>query len=123
MSEEVETQEVKSATLDELKGKFVESLKRNNRRIREDRAIAITEDAQLIFKREVEDLELQIKKLNRERELMLDLSPGTADSLILAADFDAKKFVEKDLDLGLKIRNLEIKLEIARKRYDYLFNN
>ena len=44
-------------------GAFVESLKRNNQKIREDRAIAIAEDAQLIYKREVEDLEIQIKRL------------------------------------------------------------
>lgn len=109
--------------LDSMAGAFVESLKRNNKKIREDRAIAIAEDAQIIYKREVEDLELEIKKLRREREAMLDLSPTTADSLVLASDFDSKAFVQKDLDLGVKIRNLEIKLEIASKQYKYLFEN
>lgn len=52
---------------------------------------------------------------------MLDLSPTDATSLVLASDFDAKNYVEKDLELGVKIRNLEIKLEIATKRYAYLF--
>ena len=107
--------------LDEMKGAFIESLKRNNKKIREDRAIAIAEDAGLLYKREVEDLMLQIKKLKRERENMLDLSPTTADSLVLASDFDSRDFVNKDIDLGVKIRNLEIKLEIAEKRYKELF--
>lgn len=107
--------------LDALKGAFVESLKRNNRKIREDRAVAIAESAQIIYKREVEDLELEIKKLKRERENMLDLSPSTADSLVLATDFDAKAFVSKDLDLGVRIRNSEIKLEIGRNRLKHLF--
>lgn len=108
-------------TLDDLKGMFVDSLKRNNRKIREDRAIAIAEDAKVMFKREVEDLELNIKKLKRERENLLDLSPNDAQSLVLASDFDAKAFTQKDLSLGLKIRDLEIKHEIADKRYKELF--
>lgn len=102
-------------------GAFVDSLKRNNQKIREDRAIAIAEDAQLIYKREVEDLEIQIKRLRRERDSMLDLSPTTADSLVLATDFNSKEFVAKDIAIGVQIRNLEIKLEIARDRYIYLF--
>lgn len=102
-------------------GAFVDSLKRNNAKIREDRAISIAEDAQIIYKREVEDLEIQIKRLRRERDSMLDLSPTTADSLVLATDFNSKDFVAKDIAIGVQIRNLEIKLEIARERYNYLF--
>ena len=40
--------------LDGMKGIFVASLKRNNKQIRDDRALAIAEDAELLFKREVE---------------------------------------------------------------------
>ena len=115
------TEITSSQQLDAMKGAFVDSLKRNNRKIREDRAVAIAEAAQIIYKREVEDLELEIKRLKRERENMLDLSPSTADSLVLATDFDAKAFVNKDLDLGVKIRNAEIKLEICRNRLKHLF--
>ena len=75
----------------------------------------------MIYKREVEDLQLQIKKLKREREAMLDLSPTSADSLVLASDFDAKAFVDKDLKIGVDLRNLEIKIEIAQARYNHLF--
>jgi hypothetical protein len=52
---------------------------------------------------------------------MLDLSPTNAMNLTLASDFDSKIYVDKDIELGVKIRNVEIKLEIARKRYAYLF--
>lgn len=102
-------------------GAFLLSLKRNNEKIREDRALAIAEDAQLIFKREIEDMAIQLKRLQRERDGLLDLSPTTADSLVLANDFDAKTFVEKDLQLGIQMRNLEIRLEIAKQRYAFLF--
>ena len=108
-------------TLDQMKGAFVASLTRNNKKIREDRAIQIGESAEMIYRRTVEDLELEIKTLKREREGLLDLSPTDANSLVLASDFSAKAFVDKDLDLGLRIRNAEIKLEIAQTRFNYLF--
>lgn len=104
-------------------GAFFESLKRNNAKIRDDRAAAIVEDAQVIYKREVEDISLQIKKLRREQENMLDLSPTDATSLVMASDFDAKDYVSKDLDIAVKIRNLEIKYELAKARYSYLFGS
>lgn len=105
----------------EVKGAFVDSLKRNNAKIREDRAASIAEDAELIYKREVEDLNQQIRKLKRERDNMLDLSPGTTVSLIPAADFNAKEFAARDIEIGVKLRNLEITHEIAVKRYNELF--
>jgi hypothetical protein len=110
-------------TLGDMKGAFVGSLVRNNKKIREDRAIAIAESAEMLYKRQVEDTELKIKQLKRDREAMLDLSPSDAQSLVLASDFDAKKFVEKDIELAVTIRNLEITLELAKNRYNYLFNS
>jgi len=107
--------------LGEFKGAFVGSLVRNNKKIREDRAIQIVEAAQMIYKREIEDKELQLKQLARERDGMLDLSPTTADSLVLATDFDAKKFVGTDINLGIRMRDLQITLEIAKARYKFLF--
>ena len=102
-------------------GAFITSIKRNNAKIRADRAQAIGEDAQLIYKRQIEDLEVSIKRMRRDQENMLDLSPTTADSLVLASEFDAEAYAKKDVDLGVKIRNAEITLEIAKKRYEYLF--
>lgn len=116
--EKTEAVEVTSQT-----GAFAESLYRNNKQIRKDRADSIIEDAQLIYKREVEDLRVDIKKMKREQENMLDLSPTDAKSLVLAADFKSKEYVTADLALGVNIRNAEIKLEIAEKRYVHLFGN
>lgn len=107
--------------LDQKKGAFVGSLTRGNKQIRADRALAITEDAQMIYAREVQDIRANLKKMRRERENMLDMSPDNAQSLKLASDFDAKQFVSKDLELGIRIRNEEIKLDIAEARYFYLF--
>jgi len=105
----------------EPSGAFFESLTRNNRQIRSDRAISIVEDAQLLYRRQLEDLGLQINRLQRERENMLDMSPQTADSLVLATDFDAKTYVAQDMNIAVQLRNLEIKQELAQQRYNYLF--
>ena len=102
-------------------GAFITSLKRNNKQIRDDRATAIADDAELMYKRKVEDIEVIIRKMKQDRENMLDLSPENAMSLKLASDFNAEEFIAKDLELGVKIRNEEIKLEIATKRYEILF--
>lgn len=106
---------------EEVRGAFLDSLVRNNKQIREDRAQAIGEDTEILFKRMIEDLQLDIKRMKRDQENMLDLSPTSADSLVLASDFNSDEFVKKDVELGLKIRNAGIKLEIATKRYSYLF--
>ncbi len=106
---------------DENEGAFVQSLQRNNRQIKLDRAMAIAEDAQIIYKRKIEDLDITIKKLIREQDNMLDLSPEHTQSLILASDFDSIAYTDKDIELGVKIRTLTIMRGIAKKRYDYLF--
>ena len=102
-------------------GAFSESLRRNNKQIRDDRATAIAEDTQLVYKRAIEDIELGLKKMKRERENMLDLSPTNAQSLILASDFDSTDYVSKEIALAMKIRNEEIKLDLAKERYTFLF--
>jgi hypothetical protein len=102
-------------------GAFLTSLKRNNKQIRDDRATSIGEDTQLLYKRQIEDLQVTIKRMEREQENMLDLSPTNSMSLVLASDFNSDDYVKKDIDLGVKIRNETIKLEIAQKRYQYLF--
>lgn len=102
-------------------GAFRSSLKRNNQKIRDDRATAIIDVTQMKYKRKIEDLDMDIKNMKRERENMLDLSPTDADSLVLASDFDEDAYVQKDIDLSIKIRNTTIKLEVAQARYLELF--
>ena len=53
----------------ENEGAFFASLKRNNKQIRDDRAISIAEDTQIVFKRKIEDLQLEIKKTKRDQEI------------------------------------------------------
>lgn len=102
-------------------GAFYSSLKRNNKQIKDDRALSIKEDTELIFKRKIEDLQTSVKRMKRELDGMLDLSPTNTQSLILASDFDSEAFVNKYVELGVKIRTSELTLEIAAAQFKHLF--
>ena len=102
-------------------GAFMESLVRNNKKIREDRALAIAKNARVKFRRAVEDLDIRIDEMETEREGMLDLSPENVTTLIVASEFDADEFVRKDIQLGVDIRNLKIKRDVAKERCEHLF--
>lgn len=125
MSDTTENQPLQTAeqALEGMKGAFVGSLTRGSKKIKADRAIVIAESAQLVYKRSIEDLQMDIKTAQRDRDNMLDLSPTTSDSLELAKNFDAIDFVKKDQALGLKIRDLRIRLDEAQDRYKILFEN
>ncbi|AZA47883.1 hypothetical protein EG346_06605 [Chryseobacterium carnipullorum] len=105
---------------DDLKPRFIQSLQRNNDQIREDRARTIGADSELIYRRRVEDIDLKIKRLEREQEGLIDISPLDRNSLTFA-DFQPEAFVQKDIEYSLTLRNLNIQLEVAVKRFEYLF--
>jgi len=109
---------VKKETVD---GAFMQSLTRKNSDIKNDRALALSKKTRLAYKRMVEDYEQDLDNAVTERDGMLDLSPSTIGSLTPARDFDHDAFVKRDIEIGVKIRNLEIKLEIAKARYAILF--
>jgi len=104
----------------EQKGIFVQNLSRNNSQIRADRAQAICESTQILYKRTVEDLILEKRSLELKRASALDLSPGETTSLKPKA-FDENTFVNEDLKYGAKIENLALRIELAKERYEELF--
>lgn len=103
------------------KGLFIETLTRRNPKILQDRATAILRKAELNFRRTVEDIAVKIEEIKTDLSAMLDLSPTSADSLKLASDFDENFFTKDYIALGIKLRNEEIKLEIASKQFEELF--
>jgi len=102
-------------------GAFIDSLKRTNKSIKSDRAISISEEAEMAYERYIQDIRMGIKRLKRERTNMLDMSPDNTQSLILAKNFDSKTFVERDLGIAVSLRNEEIRLSLAEKSFEYLF--
>lgn len=110
-------------TIDPTGGAFGTSLHRNNKAIRRGRANALAADASTMYRRLVEDLELELRQLRRRQEDLLDLSPTDANSLVPAADFDAEAFAADDHALSVQIRNVEIRLELAAARLRFLFGD
>jgi hypothetical protein len=106
-----------------MEGKFINNLKSTFKQIRDNRAEAINEDVEIAYRRKIEDGLAKIRKYDRSREdLLLDLNPNVVTStLVVPSDFDADKFLEKDIAIGVSKRNDLIVLEITVDRYEELF--
>ena len=117
MAEEKEKKDNKKPLL------FREYLKLNFKQLRDDRADAVAEDVECIFKRKIEDLSRSIKNYDRDRNnLILDLCPTSAGvSTVVPSDFDPEVFIEKDLELGRSKRDALISLRLLRDRYATMF--
>ena len=104
-------------------GTFKIDLQRNFKQLKDSRAESVAEDVEIIYKRKIEDLCHEIRNIERDREnIMLDLSPTNITSaLAVPSDFNAEEFLEKDIQLGIRKRNAEIKLDIVARRYEELF--
>ena len=104
-------------------GTFKTDLQRNFKQLKDSRAESVAEDVEIIYKRKIEDLCHEIRNIERDREnIMLDLSPTNVTSaLAVPSDFNAEEFLEKDIQLGIRKRNAEIKLDIVARRYEELF--
>lgn len=118
--ENLENQD-QSAGVETTKGALYQSLERSNAQIRKERGDVIAEDLETVFKRNVEDLELKVKRLTRDRANMYDFSPTNTQSLVMAKDLDSTEILEKDMTLSVELRNVVIKLEVAKERYLFLF--
>lgn len=106
---------------EEIKGALYQSLSRNSKEIMKDRAETISEDLEMTFKRGVEDIAAKLKRLSRERNNMYDFSPSNTQSLVLAKELDSREILIRDSKLSIEIRQVEIELELAQNRYEYLF--
>ena len=103
------------------KGKFGSLLKRSNKELREDRGIIIVKDAEKKYRRMVEDVTDEYDTLKTDRDNLLDINPGTTHSIINPGDFNSNNFTASDMAITLKMRECEIKLTAAKKRYADLF--
>ena len=78
-------------------------LSRNTAQIKTDRATEIAELAEIEAKRKVEDLEREVKQLERRKKSLTDLSPDNTFSIMKVKDFDAGEFIAKYNEIGLQI--------------------
>lgn len=108
----------------EVKGFLKESLLRGNKAIREQRGEVIWEDLEMVYKREVENKQIDLKKIDRRMANAFDFSVTNTHSLIMKReDFDATEVMMEDLQLGLDREKTIDKLNIAKKRYNHLFGH
>lgn len=109
--------------LENKNGVFKSDLMRTFKQLKESRAESVSEDVEIIYKRQIEDLCHQIRNYDRDREnLILDLSPSSAFSgNVVPSDFKPADFLSKDIEIGLNKRDAIIRLEIVIERYIYLF--
>ena len=103
-------------------GVFEQTLLRNNKQIRTDRAEIIIEDTEVLYRRKVEDIATKIKRKQRDQHAMLDLSPENAVSLTPnLKNYDPEKFVADHVKTSLELRELTIMFEEAKAGYEHLF--
>lgn len=107
--------------LEQNKGAFENLLRESGKQIRDRRAQNLSEDAKMAYKTYVENLGYDVRRLEREQEDALDLSPDNVFSIISAKNFEPDVFTQKDVDLGVRIRNAKVKFITAAKRFQFLF--
>jgi len=117
MSEEVkQVEEVpENAFLNEM-------LSRTSKKIREDRGKDIYEDLEVEYQRKVQDLGREIDRLNREQNRAFDFSPDNSTSLVVK-DVKGIDVMENDLKACVQVRELRIKQNMAKERYNFLFGH
>lgn len=106
-----------------VKGAFKSDLMRSFKQLKEARAESVVEDAEILYKRKIEDLCKNLRQYERDREdMILDLSPNSiGSSAVVPSDFKIDVLLEKDIELGKKKREDEIILGIVLDRYQKMF--
>lgn len=121
MSETVDTATEQTESLNGTGGFLQQSLNRSNKQIRQERGDAIAEDLEIVYKRKVEDLEVEVKRAMRKQENAFDFSPTNSQSLVMAKELESVDILSQDLALSLEVRNTRIQLYLASERYNILF--
>jgi predicted RNase H-like nuclease (RuvC/YqgF family) len=80
-------------------------------------------DAESLYKREMQNLEHIIRQLKRELEDMATLSLTDKQTSEITDAIESGAYVSKEIEIGVKIRGLEKKLESARKKFHFLFGD
>lgn len=104
-------------------GALHQSLTRKGAQIRLDRAQQLVLQSVKVFERRIEDLDDEMYQLKVDRDNRLDVAPAHVGSLQPAKDFDPNKFINDDLEDGLRLREKAITSNTLRARYNYLFYN
>jgi hypothetical protein len=78
-------------------------------------------EPQLIYKRAIQKLARLIQCLKKQQEDLAGMTPTEAETSEITGAIDSGAYISKEIEIGVKIRDLEKKLESARKKYQFLF--
>lgn len=95
----------------------------NEKPTRRERATAASKAAKSVYKREIQDLAHLIRLLKSEQENMADRPPTDTQTSEITDAIDSGAYVSKEIEIGVKIRDLEKKLASAKKRFQFLFGD
>lgn len=102
--------------------KFLNAIKSNHTKIRENRANLVAKTARLEQESLISELERSLMKVESEIDNLTDLSPKDANDLrAVADDFDAHKWVVDLQSLKVSKANIEFKLKIAKETFNEWF--
>ena len=87
------------------------------------KATVASKDAASLYKREMQNLERLIRLLKKERDNMAKRPLTDKQTSKITDAIDSGAYVSKEIEIGVKIRDLEKKLDTARKRFQFLFRD
>lgn len=102
--------------------KFLESLRRSNEEVRDERSELINSNARLAYIRYIEHLKTELKRLAIEQEELFDFHSIDGNNIVLGTNFNADLLVASDMNIMAKRLNIQIGLDQAEKRFAELFN-
>lgn len=106
-----------------MEGKFFKKLTQSNKDLQADRAQLIASQVSRFLNRRLEDIDVEINQLIVDRDSLLDVRPSQTTTILNPSDFDTNSFIDKYINYGIKLRELEIKKEIIQKSVNDLFSD
>lgn len=104
-------------------GTFQAMLQRNNKQLREDRALEIAEDLEIAYSRRIEDREKEIKAIDRKMNRMLDITGDNIQTRMSSKDFEAEAFLDVREALIKDRAGSELILDRLKEDYNALFED
>jgi hypothetical protein len=102
-------------------GNLSSNLLRNNSKIRQDRALELTDDAKFDYRQMIINKARSIKKLLNGMRASIDLSPTSTQTLGPTKDFDTEQFAKDDSANAIAVRVIMQEVRVMRLRFAVLF--
>jgi hypothetical protein len=88
-----------------------------------EKATSASSDAKSVYRREIQNLDRLIRQLKTEQEYIAGLPVTDKETSEITDAIDSGTYVSKEIEIGVKIKNLEKKVESAKKRYQFLYGD